>query len=93
MYPDASRSGWECKTRHPKRKFTLKTGTVFEDSALGLDKWLTAIWMIANVKDVGPRQLASSIGITQKSAWFMLHRVRLAVAETPSESGTPFQST
>ena len=93
VYPDASRSGWECKTRHPKRKFTLKTGTVFEDSALGLDKWLTAIWMIANVKDVGPRQLASSIGITQKSAWFMLHRGRLAVAETPSESGTPFQST
>ncbi len=86
VYVDAARSGWECKTRHPKRKFTLKTGTVFEDSALGLDKWLIAIWMIANVKGVGPRQLASSIGITHKTAWFMLHRVRLAVAEPPSES-------
>ena len=81
VYLDASRGGWECKTRHPKRKFTLKTGTVFEDSALGLDKWLTAIWMIANVIDLGPRQLASSIGLTEKTAWFMLHRVRLAVAE------------
>ena len=86
VYLDAGRSGWECKTRHPKRKFTLKTGTVFEDSALGLDKWLIAIWMVANVKNVGPRQLASSIGITHKTAWFMLHRVRLAAAESATPS-------
>ena len=86
VYVDAGRSGWECKTRHPKRKFTLKTGTVFEDSALGLDKWLIAIWVIANVKGAGPRQLASVIGITEKTAWFVLHRVRLAVAEKPQAS-------
>ncbi len=51
VYFDSSRNGWECKTRHPKRKFTLKTGTIFEDSALGLDKWLPAVWMIANMKE------------------------------------------
>ena len=51
VYFDSSRNGWECKTRHPKRKFTLKTGTIFEDSPLGLDKWLPAVWMIANMKN------------------------------------------
>ena len=86
VYLDIGRDGWECKTRHPRRKFTLKTGTVFEDSALGLDKWLIAIWMMANVKDVGPRHLASSIGITEKTAWFMLHRVRLAGTENSADS-------
>lgn len=78
MYVDSSRGGWECKTRHPKRKFTLKTGTVFEDSSLGLDKWLITIWMIANETNVGPRQLASSLGVTEKTAWFMLHRIKTA---------------
>jgi transposase-like protein len=80
VYFDSSRNGWECKTRHPKRKFTLKTGTIFEDSPLGLDKWLPAVWMIANMKNgVSSHELARSLGVTQKTAWFMLHRIRLAM--------------
>lgn len=80
VYFDTSRNGWECKTRHPKRKFTLKTGTIFEDSALGLDKWLPAAWMIANMRNgVSSHELARSLGVTQKTAWFMLHRIRLAM--------------
>jgi transposase-like protein len=77
VYFDANRKGWECKTRHPKRKFTLKTGTIFEDSPLGLDKWLPVVWMIASMKNgVSSHEVARSIGVTQKTAWFMLHRVR-----------------
>jgi transposase-like protein len=80
VYFDSSRNGWECKTRHPKRKFTLKTGTIFEDSPLGLDKWLPVVWMIANCKNgVSSHEVARSIGVTQKTAWFMLQRVRLAM--------------
>jgi transposase-like protein len=82
VYYDAGRKGWECKTRHPKRKFTLKTGTIFEDSPLGLDKWLPAVWMIANMKNgVSSHELARSLGVTQKTAWFMLHRIRLAMQD------------
>jgi transposase-like protein len=83
IYFDTSRNGWECKTRHPKRKFTLKTGTIFEDSPLGLDKWLPAVWMIVNMKNgVSSHELARSLGVTQKTAWFMLHRVRTAMQST-----------
>jgi len=82
VYFDTSRNGWECKTRHPKRKFTLKTGTIFEDSPLGLDKWLPAVWMIANMKNgVSSHELARSLGVTQKTGWFMLHRIRLAMQD------------
>lgn len=85
VYFDNGRNGWECKTRHPKRKFTLKAGTIFEDSPLGLDKWLPAVWMIANMKNgVSSHELARSIGVTQKTAWFMLQRIRLAMQD---ESG------
>jgi transposase-like protein len=80
VYFDKGRNGWECKTRHAKRKFTLKTGTIFEDSPLGLDKWLPAVWMIANCKNgVSSHELARSVGVTQKTAWFMLQRIRLAM--------------
>src|SRR5687768_17572491 len=80
VYFDSSRNGWECKTRHPKRTFTLKTGTIFEDSALGLDKWLPAVWTIVNMKNgVSSHELARSLGVTQKTAWFMLQRIRLAM--------------
>jgi transposase-like protein len=83
VYFDHSRNGWECKTRHPKRKFTLKTGTIFEDSPLGLDKWLPTVWMIANCKNgVSSHEIARAVGVTQKTAWFMLHRVRLAMQDT-----------
>jgi len=73
---------WECKAGHPKRTFSLKTGTVFEDSPIGLDKWLPAVWMIVNMKNgVSSHELAASLGVTQKTAWFMLHRIRLAMQD------------
>ena len=80
VYFDKTRQGWICKARHPRRKFSLKTGTIFEDSPLGLDKWLPTVWMIANCKNgVSSRAIHRAIGVTQKTAWFMLHRVRLAM--------------
>jgi transposase-like protein len=83
VYFDSSRNGWECKTRHPQRKFTLKTGTIFEDSPLGLDKWLPTVWMIANCKNgVSSWEIHRAIGVTQKTAWFMLQRIRLAMQDT-----------
>ncbi len=88
VYFDTSRNGWECKTRHPKRKFTLKTGTIFEDSALGLDKWLPCVWLIANAKNgVSSHEIARSLGVTQKTAWFMLQRIRLALQDENNGGG------
>jgi transposase-like protein len=82
VYWDSSRKGWECKTRHEKRKFTLKTGTIFEDSPIGLDKWLPVVWMIANAKNgISSHEISRAIGVTQKTAWFMLHRIRLAMQD------------
>ena len=88
VYFDSSRKGWECKTRHPKRKFTLKTGTIFEDSPLGLDKWLPTVWMITNCKNgVSSYEIHRAIGVTQKTAWFMLSRIRLALQDTKGGGG------
>ncbi len=71
---------WKCYGKHPKAKFTLKTGTIFEDSPLGLDKWLAALWLVVNCKNgVSSCEIARDLGITQKSAWFMAHRLRLAL--------------
>ena len=71
---------WKCYGKHPKAKFSLKTGTIFEDSPLGLDKWLAAVWLIVNCKNgISSYELARDLGITQKSAWFMGHRIRLAL--------------
>ena len=65
-----------------QKQFTLKVGTIFEDSPLGLDKWMTAFWMLVNCKnDVSSCEIARSLGITQKSAWFMLQRLRLATQD------------
>jgi transposase-like protein len=76
----ANQRRWECPNKHPRRQFSAKTGTVFEDSPLGLDKWFTAVWLIANCKNgVSSLELHRAIGVTQKSAWFMLHRIRLAM--------------
>src|SRR6188472_2270268 len=81
-----SRRLFECQTKHPKRQFSVKVGTIMEDSALGLDKWLVAMWLISNAKNgISSYELARSIGVTQKSAWFMLHRIRLAMHDDPSD--------
>lgn len=70
---------WQCSVRHPKRQFSVKVGTIFEDSPLGLDKWLPAMWLILNCKNgVSSCEIARALGVTQKTAWFMLHRIRLA---------------
>jgi transposase-like protein len=67
-----------------QKQFTVKVGTIFEDSALGLDKWLVAIWMICNCKNgVSSYELHRAIGVTQKTAWFMLHRIREAMKDDP----------
>jgi hypothetical protein len=75
-----TRRMWECKEVHAKRQFSAKVGTIMEDSALGLDKWFAAIWMIANCKNgISSYEMARDLGITQKSAWFLDHRIRLAM--------------
>jgi len=82
VYYDSSRKGWECKTRHPKRTFTLKTGTIFEDSPLGMEKWLPVLWLVANCKNgVSSYEIQRAVGVTQKTAWFMLQRIRLAIQD------------
>jgi transposase-like protein len=74
----STRRLWFCKGC--KKQFTAKVGTIFEDSALGMDKWMLAVWMIANCKNgISSYELARALGVTQKSAWFMLHRIRLAM--------------
>jgi hypothetical protein len=71
---------YRCYGDHKKQKFSLKTGTVFEDSPIGFDKWLPAVWLLSNCKNgISSYELSRSIGVTQKSAWFMLHRIRLAM--------------
>lgn len=77
-----SRRVWQCKTRHPKSQFSVKVGTIMEDSPLGLDKWLPAMWQVANCKNgISSWELHRGLGVTQKTAWFMLHRVRLAMQD------------
>jgi hypothetical protein len=72
---------WQCSHRHSRRQFTAKTGTIFEDSPLGLDKWLCAMWQVVNCKNgVSSYEIHRAIGVTQKTAWFMDHRIRLALS-------------
>jgi transposase-like protein len=75
----STRKIWKCKGC--KRQFSLKVGTIFEDSGLGFDKWLPAIWLISNAKNgISSHELGRSLGVTQKTASFMNHRIRLAMA-------------
>src|SRR5438128_10642292 len=76
---------YKCYAKHPKAQFSLKVGTIFEDSAIGLEKWLPALWLLTNCKSgLSSYELARALGVTQKTAWFMLSRLRLALQ---SESG------
>jgi transposase-like protein len=73
---------WKCYARHAKPTFTLKTGTLFEDSPLGLDTWLPALWLVVNCKNgISSCELARDLGVTQKTAWFMAHRLRFALKD------------
>jgi len=79
----ANQKRWKC--RGCKKQFSVKVGTIFHDSPLGLDKWLVAMWMLANCRNgVSSCEIARTIGITQKSAWHMMHRIRKAMTDTSS---------
>jgi hypothetical protein len=87
-----TRRVWQCKTRHPKCQFSIKVGTIFEDSTIALDKWLMAMWMMANCRNgISSHEIMRTVGVTQKSAWYMLHRVRLAMKDETAEKigGSP----
>jgi transposase-like protein len=73
---------WKCYAKHERPTFTLKTGTIFEDSPVPLEKWLSAAWLIISCKNgISSYEISRGLGVTQKTAWFMLHRVRLAMQE------------
>ncbi len=74
----STRRIWKC--RGCRRQFSVKIGTIMEDSPLGLDKWICGMWLIANAKNgVSSYEIHRALGITQKTAWFLLHRIRLAM--------------
>src|SRR5437867_884584 len=75
-----SRILWTCLGC--RKQFSVKVGTIFEDSPIGLDKWLCAMWMLANCKNgVSSYEIARGIKVTQKTAWFMLQRIRLGLQD------------
>src|SRR5262245_52499187 len=76
----ASQRRYKCYGKHSKPQFSLKVGTIFEDSAIGLEKWLPALWLLTTCKNgISSYELARALGVTQKTAWFMLSRLRLAL--------------
>jgi transposase-like protein len=76
---------WQCKSVHPKRQFSAKVGTIFEDSPIPLEKWIVVVWMLSNCRNgVSSYEIGRTIGVTQKSAWFMLHRIRLGLQDKQS---------
>jgi transposase-like protein len=76
----ANQRRWKCYENHPRKQFSLKVGTVFEDSPIGLEKWLPALWLLTNCKNgISSYELGRALGVTQKTAWFMLSRLRLAL--------------
>ena len=73
---------WKCYGKHARPKFSLKVGTIFEDSPIQLEKWLPTVWFLVNCKNgISSYELSRALGVTQKTAWFMLHRVRLAMRD------------
>lgn len=82
-----SRRIWKCRNRECRKQFSIKVGTIFEDSPLGLDKWLPALWLIANAKNgISSYEVARALGVTQKTAWFMLGRIRAAMEYAGGDS-------
>jgi transposase-like protein len=87
----STRRMWKCKNKECHKQFSVKVGTIMEDSPIGLDKWLMAIWMLANCKNgISSWELSRALDIQQRSAWFVLHRVRYAMQRGTFEklSGT-----
>jgi transposase-like protein len=95
VYFMASQERWKC--RGCKAQWSVKVGTIMEDSAVALDKWLSAIWMVANCKNgISSYEIHRALGVTQKTAWFMLHRIRLAMKagglDVPFGGHGPFEA-
>jgi transposase-like protein len=81
----ANQGRWQCKSKHSKRQFSVKVGTIFEDSPIGLDKWLAAMWLLASDKNgISSYELGRALGVTQATAWFMLQRIRLVMQDEDS---------
>jgi transposase-like protein len=77
-----SRRIWKCRATKCRKQFSVKVGTIFNESPIGLDKWLTAIWLVSNCRNgVSSYEIARDLGLTQKTAWFMLHRIRGAMQD------------
>lgn len=73
---------WKCYAGHESPTFSLKTGTIFEDSPIPLEKWLCAAWMLISFKNgISSYEIHRGLGVTQKTGWFMLHRIRLAMQD------------
>jgi transposase-like protein len=90
------RKGWQCGSHHARRTFSVKTGTVMEDSPIPLKKWLLAIWLLVNCKNgISSYEVARDLDVTQKTAWFLLQRCRLALQEGAlvklGDGGTPVE--
>src|SRR3990167_3795052 len=78
----STRRIWECKDKHAKRQFSVKVGTIFEDSPIKLDKWLAAMWLLASDKNgISSYELARALGVTQATGWFMLQRIRFVMQD------------
>ena len=92
-----TRRQWECRESHPQKRFSLKTGTILEQSPLPLEKWLAAYWYEVNCKNsISSYEIHRELGVTQKTAWFMLHRIRFALKQKSLEkmgrNGTPVEA-
>ncbi len=86
LYYLATQRRWKCKTKHARQQFSVKVGTVMEDSPISLTKWLPAMWMLANCKNgISSYELHRALKVTQKTAWFMFHRIRLAMQDDTPE--------
>ena len=78
----STRRIWKCRATKCRKQFSVKVGTVLNESPIGLDKWLTAMWLVANCQNgVSSYEIARDLGVTQKTAWFMLHRIREAMQD------------
>src|SRR5260370_7254434 len=77
-----TRNVWKCKNAHTKQQFSVKVGTIMEDSPIELENWMAAFWLIANCKNgISSYELTKDLGVTQKTAWFLLHRIQLAMQD------------
>ena len=73
---------WKCRATKCRKQFSVKVGTILNESAIGIDKWLTAMWLVSNCRNgVSSYEIARDLGVTQKTAWFMLHRIREAMQD------------